>query len=102
MGAKKMSKRKDGIEKYCIICGKFIERYRRANGRLEDYGDYIRRKHFDRKCMGKSNLPRGSKPRINTKAGYVAVYSPDHPNKNRWGYVGESVLSARNGMRQII
>ncbi|MFA4834804.1 MAG: hypothetical protein WC749_01860 [Dehalococcoidia bacterium] len=95
-----MSKRKPDIDKNCEVCGKNIVRNIMSDGSLEDYGDYTRRKHCNQKCMGKSEVysSKGKKSIIVAKSGYIAIYSPEHPHKNKWGYVNEHVLKAEKAL----
>ena len=53
-----MTKRKE-LEKYCAYCGKKLERKHFANGRLEDFSVFCRRKYCDRMCMRKNFLKTG-------------------------------------------
>lgn len=46
-------------EKYCAHCGQRMERRRNANGRLEDYGSFIRRKYCSLECMRKGFVKQG-------------------------------------------
>lgn len=56
----KMEERKDikHADKYCQYCGKKLER-KRFNGRLEDYGVFLKRQYCNRECMRKGFLKIG-------------------------------------------
>ena len=45
--------RKATPEKYCLFCGRKLERKRLRNGRLETLHDFNRRKFCDQDCMAK-------------------------------------------------
>lgn len=70
---------KGGITKpKCEICGKIITyRAKRCS------------KHTDKN--GKNN-PKWRGGRVYTHEGYVQIFSPEHPNKNNYGYVLEHRL----------
>ncbi|MCH5315443.1 MAG: HNH endonuclease [Eubacterium sp.] len=48
------------LEKYCAYCGKRLERKRFANGRLEDFGVFSKRKYCSMTCMRKAFLKIGN------------------------------------------
>jgi len=51
-------------EKYCLFCGKKLERKRQPSGRLETPAELLRRRYCDAKCRGNhiKGKPRGWKP----------------------------------------
>ncbi len=91
-GPRKITKNSRGIQHYCIDCGKKISR---GSERCISCGTKGRRVwNIGRKSIETSGEKsvhwKGGK--IKHSDGYILIYSPNHPNKNKSGYVLEHRL----------
>ena len=78
MGMKRSYYQKPTPEKYCSSCGKKLER-KRFNGRLEDYGVFLRRKYCGRECASigfrKESVTLSGDEDVKTFEEYVCVWN---------------------------
>lgn len=86
---------------FCLKCGKDIKlkQYKNCNGKYN-------KKYCSKKCYHKYS--RGEKHpswkggEYLDSAGYKYVYSPNHPNKNKMGYVKESRLVVEKSLGRYL